>query len=319
MSLVSLSIFLISLGVVALMVIAINQRFNKVNRLIDARLDSLATQSKKFGSTANLVKVVSDRERITNWLKKNAWINHLDHQLLMSGKDYKLDEFLAVSAGTFFVVFLLGLAVGLPFVIVTLVSFLGGFIPYIGLNFLIRKRQTLLEAQLPDVLDFIARSLQAGHSFTISMHMAATESPEPIASEFLVASNQINFGESIQDALNSLCQRIECSDMRFFTVAVIINREVGGDLALLLRNVSELIRNRLAIRMSVKAMTGEARATALILALIPMVMAVLLTALQPQMMSVMITDPIGIKLLVGSFVFMLLGVLWMRNLIRIRI
>ena len=71
--------------------------------------------------------------------------------------------------------------------------------------------------------------------------------------------------------------------------------------------------------MSVKAMTGEARATALILALIPMVISVILTVLQPKMMSVMVTDPIGIKLLVGSFVFMMIGVFWMRSLIRIRI
>ena len=220
MSLWSLSIFLISLAIVAIILIALNQRFSKVNRLINTRLNELAQQSKKFASTANLVKVVSDRERITEWLKKNPWISHLDHQLLMSGKDYKLDEYLVLSTSTFFIVLLLALAIGLPLVIVLLLGIFGGFIPYIWLNVLIHKRQVMLEAQLPDVLDFISRSLQAGHSFTISMHMAATESPQPIAGEFLIASNQINFGESVQDALSSLCERIECSDMKFFSVAV---------------------------------------------------------------------------------------------------
>lgn len=319
MSLWSLSIFLISLAMLAMIAIALNQRFSKVNRLIDSRLNELAQQSKKFASTANLVKVVSDRERVTEWLKKNAWISHLDRQLLMSGKDYKLDEYLGLSVATFSIVFLLTFAINLPFVFILPLSVFGGCLPYIWLTILIRKRQGLLEAQLPDVLDFISRSLQAGHSFTISMHMAATESPQPIAGEFLIASNQINFGESVQDALNSLCERIECSDMKFFSVAVIINREVGGDLALLLRNVSDLIRNRLSIRMSVKALTGEARATALILALIPIVISLVLTLLEPKMMIVMVTDPIGIKLLVGSFVFMVMGVFWMRSLIRIRI
>ena len=215
-----MSIFLISLAIVAIILIALNQRFSKVNRLINTRLNELAQQSKKFASTANLVKVVSDRERITEWLKKNPWISHLDHQLLMSGKDYKLDEYLVLSTSTFFIVLLLALAIGLPLVIVLLLGIFGGFIPYIWLNVLIHKRQVMLEAQLPDVLDFISRSLQAGHSFTISMHMAATESPQPIAGEFLIASNQINFGESVQDALSSLCERIECSDMKFFSVAV---------------------------------------------------------------------------------------------------
>lgn len=319
MELVFVTLVLIFFGFVAYVVLYFQQRYSKVNQQISRRFKTIQLASHRSKVMSNQDRELTNRERILVWLRKYMWVQHLNRKLLMCGRDIKVDEFMLVTAVLWLLCVLIFFVAGLSLLTILIISSVVGFVPYMTLNMLIRKRQNALERQLPDVLDFIARSLQAGHSFSSSMQMAATESPEPIAQEFMLASNQINFGESVHNALFGLTQRIECSDMNYFSVAVLINREIGGDLAALLKHVSEMIRTRLQLRMSIQAMTAEARVSAWILGLIPMVLGVTLSIMQPQMMSVLITDPTGQKLLTGSLVVMGLGVLWMRNMIHIRI
>mgnify|MGYP000034633171 CR=1 FL=1 len=310
---------LLFFGFIAFVVLYFQKRYSKVNQQISRRFKAIALSRHHSKALSNEEREVTNRERILVWLRKYPWVLHLNRKLLMSGRDVKVDEFLVVTIVLWLLCVLILWASGLSLLTGLVLSVVVGSIPYIILNMLIRRRQNALERQLPDVLDFIARSLQAGHSFSSSMQMAASESPEPIAQEFTLASNQINFGESVHNALFGLTQRIECSDMNYFAVAVLINREIGGDLAALLKHVSDMIRTRLQLRMSIQAMTSEARVSAWILGLIPVVLGLTLTILQPKMMSILIVDPTGQKLLGGSLLVMALGVVWMRSMINIRV
>lgn len=320
MDLLLVSLLLILIGFLGFLVWYLQQRYSPLNQRVGRRMAAIGMASH---TSRGLVSVetnqVTHRERILNWLGKYAWVRHLNRKLLMSGRDVSLFEFLGVTAAIWWLCFPIVLLFGFSL----LTSFLGatlfGMVPYGVLNFVIRRRQDKLEQQLPDVLEFIARSLQAGHSFPISMQMAGSESPEPIGQEFTLASNQINFGESVHNALHGLTLRIECPDMAYFAVAVLINREIGGDLSGLLKHVAEMIRGRLQLHMSIHAMTGEARASAWILGLIPVFLGTLLTVMQPEHMSVLVKDPMGQKLLIGGLLLMGFGVLWMRKLINIRV
>ena len=319
MSLGLLSLILITFGLVVILGRLIQQRHSSLNKRVEKRLEEIAEANRAVGLGLGRENVTGNRGQILEWLRKHAWAAAIDRKIAMSGHEIKLDEFLLAVLVSGVLLLSFGLVLQLPVLVTLLMTGAGLYLPMAILNLLVRRRQAVLERQLPDVLDFIARSMQAGHSFSSSMQMAGTESPEPIATEFQIASNRINFGESVHDALNGLTQRIECTDMSYFAVAVLINREIGGDLAALLKNVSQLIRNRLQIKMSIQALTGEARMSAWILGIIPFVLGLLLTLLQPKMMSLLITDPLGRQMLGYGLLIMGAGVIWMRRLIRIRI
>lgn len=313
------ALIILLLGLIVYVIWYLQQQFSTLNQQIGRRLKTISVTSHRQEDVLSEVNNPSNRERILKWLTRYPWVVGLNRKLLMSGKDIKVDEFLGVVSTIWLLSLLIFLVAGASFVIALLFATLLAMLPYGALNFVIRRRQDTLEEQLPDVLDFIARALQAGHSFSSAMQTAAMESPQPIAQEFMLASNQINFGESVHNALFGLTQRIECPDMNFFAVAVVINRETGGDLASLLKHVSEMIRARLQLHLSIHAMTAEARVSALILGLIPLILGMTLTAMQPKMMSVLVLDPAGRKLLIGSLLVMGFGVLWMRKLIHIRV
>lgn len=319
MSLGLLSLILITFALVVILGRLIQLRQSNFNKRIEKRLEDIAETNRTIGLGLGDDATTGNRGRILEWLRKHAWAAAIDRKIAMSGHEVKLDEFLVAELVSGVLLLSFGLVLQLPLMVTLLMTASGVYLPMAVLNLLVRRRQAVLERQLPDVLDFIARSMQAGHSFSSSMQMAGAESPEPIAHEFQIASNRINFGESVHTALTGLTQRIECTDMSYFAVAVLINREIGGDLAALLKNVSQLIRNRLQIKMSIQAMTGEARMSAWILGIIPFVLGLLLTLLQPKMMSLLITDPMGRQMLGYGLLIMGVGVLWMRRLIRIRI
>lgn len=319
MPLVLISLLLLTFAFLVFLGWLFFERNNKINQRIKKRLDKIADTNRVVSVDFKVESTLDNRARILEWAKKYRWVAQLDRKISMSGFEFKLDEFLLVILVTMLLVLSTSLAIGFSVLLSLLFMLCGAYFPVIILNVIVRRRQDVLESQLPDVLDFIARSMQAGHSFSSSMQMAASESPQPIAHEFEIASNRINFGESVHDALAGLAQRIECTDMSYFAVAVLINREVGGDLASLLKNVSQLIRSRLQIKMSIRALTGEARMSAWILGATPFTLAVLLSVLQPKMMSLLFTDPLGKQMLGYALLIMGLGILWMRRLIKIRI
>ena len=253
-------------------------------------------------------------DRLRQWPRAVA----LDQQLLRSGLPYLVSDLLL--AMTFCGALLWGLMLWLDsgFLWSLAALLLGGSVPLLVVQMLITRRQAKLEEQLPDVLDFIARAMQAGHAFNGALQMAAGEAPEPIASEFKRTFNEVNVGMPIQQAMNSLADRIDCADMRYFAVSVVINREVGGDLSGLLKGVAALIRERLKLRLSIRSLTAEARASAWVLGLLPFALGGFLTVLKPDYMDPLLSDTSGRRMLVYGLILMAFGILWMKQLSKVR-
>ncbi len=184
-----------------------------------------------------------------------------------------------------------------------------------------RRQQRLarVQSQLPDALDLMGRALQAGHALSSALQMVAEEMPDPIATEFKAVHDAVNFGMGLPQAFAGLTERVPLSDLRYFVVAVLIQRESGGNLAELLASLACLIRERLKLQARVKVLSAEGRLSAWILVVLPFALGGLMAFFNPEFMSPLWTDPLGISLLHWMLGLMALGLLLIRNIVRLRV
>jgi tight adherence protein B len=187
----------------------------------------------------------------------------------------------------------------------------------------VRRRRALrlrkLEQQLPDALDLLGRALRAGHAFGVSVQMVGDEMAEPIAGEFRAVHDEVKFGVSLDQALSNLSERVPSTDLRYFVVAVLIQRESGGNLTEVLSNLSRLIRQRLKLFAHVRVLSSEGRMSAWILSLLPFAIGGLMNVFNPEFMAPLWHDPMGVTIVRGLLVSMACGVLMLRKIIRIRV
>lgn len=181
------------------------------------------------------------------------------------------------------------------------------------------RRLARLERQLPDALDLMVRALRSGHAFSSSLQMVGEEMPEPIAGECRLVHDEVNFGVSLQQALLHLGERVPLTDLRYFIVAVLIQRESGGNLTEILANLSRLIRERLKLMAKVKVLSSEGRLSAWILALMPFGLGAVMNLANPEFMSPLWKDPIGIAIMKYTLALMAFGILILRKIIKIRV
>ncbi len=180
-------------------------------------------------------------------------------------------------------------------------------------------RMTLISQALPDALDLMARSMQAGHAFTSALQVAAKDCPPPLSHELRAVFEEINFGISTAQALQALATRVASDDVRYFVVAVIIQSETGGNLAEILKNTAHLIANAKKSQASCGCSRAEGRISALILSLLPFALAAVMSLLNPGFISRLWTDPMGLQLVYVALTLMAIGILWMWRLIQIRV
>ena len=158
---------------------------------------------------------------------------------------------------------------------------IGACLPYFFVRRLRNKRMAKLEAQLPDAMDFLSRSMRAGHAFVISLGMVGEDLPDPLGQEFRTLFNEQNLGASMNSAFANLTRRVPLLDMRFFSSAVLLQRQTGGNLSEILGRLSEVIRDRFRLRGHVKAVSAHGRMTAGILTALPVVTALALLLVAP--------------------------------------
>jgi tight adherence protein B len=199
------------------------------------------------------------------------------------------------------------------------VALLVGMLPTLYIARLRNKRIKRLEVQLPDAVDMIARALRAGHSFASALGMVGQEIKEPMGPEFRITFEEINYGVAVDEALTNLAMRVPVNDLRYFVIAVLIQRESGGNLAEILDTIGMLVRERLKLYDKIRVLSAEGRLSAWILGLLPFCTAGLILVVNPDFMKVLWTDEMGLKMIGAALINMVLGVLWMRKIIRIRV
>ncbi|MCG2585815.1 type II secretion system F family protein [Massilia sp. TS11] len=243
----------------------------------------------------------------------------LDHLLQQSGLRWLLSHLIGMILTGLFLGWIVVRVCDIPVAPAMLIVVGFGMVPMLMVVRLRGERMRKLEEQLPEVADFLARALRAGHSLTNVLHMLGAEMPEPIASEFRFTHEEIHYGLSMHDALHSLATRVPLTDLRYMVIAILIQRESGGNLADILSSIGCIIRARLKLIAQVRVLSAEGRLSAWVLGLLPFIVIVVMTLTNRRYISVLWTDPAGIQILWYGAGMMLVGVLWLRRLVRIKV
>ncbi|HMV83876.1 MAG TPA: type II secretion system F family protein [Blastocatellia bacterium] len=181
-----------------------------------------------------------------------------------------------------------------------------------------RRFNTFLE-QLPDALELMVRSLQAGHSFSSALQMVATEMPDPIAREFGKTYEEQNLGLNIKSALENMVERVPILDLKLCVTAVLIQREIGGNLSEVLRNISHTIRERFRIQGEIRTKSAQARLSGYIVSALPFFLFFWINLVNPGYMKTLYDHPNGIYILGTGIVMQMVGWLIIRKIVDIKV
>jgi len=198
------------------------------------------------------------------------------------------------------------------------VAAVAAMLPHFVLSTFKQRRIGKFEEQFPEAIELISRSMRAGHAFATGIKMAADELPAPAGPEFKMLYERQNFGAQMPDALRSFAERVPTIDARFFVTAVLTQREAGGNLAEILDRLAGVMRERFRIRREVQTRSAHGRMTAYVLAAMPPGLAFMMVFVNPAQMRVLVTDPMGIRIIIGAVVLQVIGTLLVRKIVDIQ-
>ena len=194
-----------------------------------------------------------------------------------------------------------------------------GALPYGYVRFKRQRRMAAFEEQFPEALDFLARSMRAGHAFSVSLEMLGAESPEPLGQEFRTLFNEQNLGAPLEVAFENMLRRFPLVDVRFFASSVMLQKQTGGNLSEILLRLAYVIRERVRLKGQVRAISAHGRLTAGILTAMPVVLMLVLFIVAPGYLQGMARDPDGKYMILAAIVAQFLGYYFIRRIIRIKI
>lgn len=194
-----------------------------------------------------------------------------------------------------------------------------GALPFLWVRRQARRRLERFEAQFPDCLEFLSRSMRAGHAFASALEMVSKEFADPLASEFRRVYEEQHFGQPLDVVLQKLGRRLPRMDVQFFVSAVLLQRRTGGNLAELLDKLAYIIRERFKLRGRIRAVSAQGLMSGRILAAIPVVVGGLMFLVNPHYARFFIDDPIGNRLLAGAVALQLVGYAAIRRVVNIEV
>jgi tight adherence protein B len=194
-----------------------------------------------------------------------------------------------------------------------------GAVPFLYVRRAAAGRLRKFEEQFPDCLEFISRSMRAGHAFSVSLDLVHREFNDPLASEFRRAFEEQNLGQPLEIVLRKLARRMPSMDVQFFASAVLMQKRTGGNLAELLDGLAQLIRQRFKLRARVRAISAMGLMSGRVLAAIPLVVAALMVLVNRPYVRFFVDDPVGNQLLAGAIGLQLFGYLVIRKIVTIEV
>ncbi len=241
----------------------------------------------------------------------------LEHKLEQSGLAFRAGEFLAASIVAGLGGMVVGFVVFQRLLVAIVLAAVAAAAPWIVVQYKLHKRTERLNQQLPEVLNILASSLRAGHSFLQALDTAAKDIPEPASTEFNRTVAEIRLGRPLDDAMNSMAERVGSENFRWAVLAVNIQREVGGNLAEILDTVANTVRERETMRREVHVLTTEGRLSMYILTALPILFAVYLFTTRPEYVGLLITTRVGLIMSATAVCLLTAGYFWFRKIVRI--
>ncbi|MFH0343102.1 MAG: type II secretion system F family protein [Chromatiales bacterium] len=253
------------------------------------------------------------------WLESLPGMVALERLIEQSGRAFPAYRLVVMSIG-------LGVAAGAVAwvlshhpVIALVAVLVVAWAPFLKLQIDRSRRFAKFEEQLPEALDVMTRALRAGHPFNETLQMVSKEMDEPIASELGMTFDEINYGVDVRRAFQNLLARVPSMSLMALVTSVLVQRETGGNLAEILDKISKVIRGRFRFQRRVRTLSAEGRLSAWVLALVPFGLFGMIAVTNPDYLTVLITEPVGRKLIVTALVLMVIGSFWIRKLLRIEV
>jgi len=270
---------------------------------------------------AEMIRPAKVEDFLSKLLRRFKVMDRLDRILEQSGKNWTSSKLIVISCVACGVGFLIGLKLRFvdPEFGAPTAAILGGLIP---LMLVLRKRAKTIRAfeeQFPEALDFLSRSMRAGHGFTIALEMLGSDSPDPLGSAFRRVSNELQLGSSLEVALAKLIVLVPLVDVRFFASSVLLQQETGGNLGEILTKLAQIIRERFRLKGQVRAVSAHGRITGLVLVLMPAAVAAFMLVATPQYLLEMAADKTGRALMYGAAIGQVIGYFVIRKIVNIKV
>ena len=244
----------------------------------------------------------------------------LRRRLEMTGKGWTLGRYASICAGLALSLFVMLAAQGLPLLLSLLLGLLAGVgLPHLIVGKLIARRIAAFTARFPDAIDLLVRGLRSGLPIGETMGVVSTEIPGPVGEEFRAVVDRMKIGRTMDQALQESAETLGTAEFQFFVIALAIQRETGGNLAETLGNLADVLRKRGQMKLKVKAMSSESKASAWIIGVLPLLVFCLISFINPGYMHAFFSDPRLIATALGGACWMGIGVFIMAKMINFEI
>ena len=302
--------------------------FLLASRKSDARLAQMerriAEALKGVTQTSDEAIQISREDLMSSNATINRFLSSLDFAKRLELMISQADSQITVSkllAFSLFAGLMAGLAAYTIFnpIFAALLAGLGAALPLLHISYKRHKRLRKFNAQLPDTLDLLSRSLAVGHAFSEALHQVSSEMPDPIAMEFRIAFEEQKLGLPIKMALNRLIERVPLPDLQLCVTAIHIQRETGGNLSEILEKVAQTIRDRFKLMEDFRTLTTSSRVSAWILCGLPFGVVFVITAINPDYMAKLLYDPRGHIVIGVAVVMQLIGMVMIRSILNIKV
>lgn len=241
-------------------------------------------------------------------------------RLHRTGKSWSVGQYLQVSGGLALgVALLLWLKTGSLMLALTVGLAVGAGIPHMAVGYLIRKRYDEFTSKFPDAIELLVRGLRSGLPVTETLGIVSSEIPGPVGQEFKLVTERIKIGRSMDDALQDTADRLNMAEFNFFCITIAIQRETGGNLAETLANLADVLRKRAQMKLKIRAMSSESKASAYIVGSLPFMVFFMINWVNPQYLAGFFADQRLIITGMGGLVWMGIGVFIMAKMVSFEI
>ena len=293
---------------------------------VKTRLLGSAKKRKEKSAKDAPMSLIKQEDKVTGkvamkLLRRFELTERLGQLLEQSGLKWNPARFMHSCMAMFLLVFWIAWTM-LPPTFRLLAILPAAFASCLPLVFVLRKRSARLhkfEEQFPEGLEFVARSMRAGHAFSVSLEMIHREFTEPLAGEFRRAFEEHNLGLPLDTALESLSKRVPSLDVHFFVSAVLLQKRTGGNLAEILDKLAYLIRERFKLRGKIRAISAHGRMTGMALSSIPIAVGVIMYYVNPEHMTFFFTEEVGMYMAGAAIALQIAGYLVIRKIVSIEV
>ena len=252
--------------------------------------------------------------------ERTYWAEKLDHQLVKADLPFRGSEFIIISLGIMLFVMVLFMFLSGGSALMGIIGFVSAYILiYFFVLSKIKRRVKAFNAQLADALVLMASSLRSGYSFMQAIEMLSREMQPPLSEEFYRVLREINLGVTTDEAMNHMADRINSEDLDLVVTAVLIQRQVGGNLTEILDNIAYTIRERVKIKGHIRTLTAQGRLSGLIIGLLPIVVGWIVYLINPAYIYPLISAPIGNAMLGFAIFIEIIGAMFIRKIVNINV